>query len=131
MEKRLVLSVEDNDADFYFIKLALEDYAPDVEIIRCVDGQQAIEFFSHGDGSPLPDLLLLDRHLPHKDGFEVLSFLNSRGVTAKTSVVLFTSAATGSERAKALELGAREVVLKTPIVEEAIANLQRVFRNAA
>lgn len=124
-----MLSVEDCDADFYVIEMALHDCLPDLEILRASDGEEAIQLFERAKKSlseRLPDLVLLDRNLPRKDGFDVLAYLYDRNLTASIPVVMFTSAVTPPERRRALALGARSVITKPVNVDDLIARLKQV-----
>ena len=129
MSKEVVLSIEDNDADFYCIEMALHDWLPSLNIRRASDGEQAIELFEQVESSPassLPDLVLLDRNLPRVDGFQVLTYLFDRHLTAKVPVVMFTSAATPHDIRRAMQLGARDVVIKPGNLDDLVNRLRDV-----
>jgi DNA-binding response OmpR family regulator len=126
--KRRVMSVEDSDADFLVIRLALEECLPGLEVSRAADGEQAISMLREMMGSTLPDLIFLDRNLPRCSGFDVLRYLNSEGVTEQTPVVMFTSASTAGDRQQALDLGAREVIIKALDLDSLINSIKDVCR---
>ena len=128
MNEKLVLTVEDSDADYYCIEMALANFSPDLRIRRASDGEQAIELFE-GAQEPTeawPDLVLLDRHLPRRDGFDVLTYLNARNITAKVPVVMLTSVATPLDRQRALELGARDVIIKPVKLDDLTERIRQV-----
>ncbi|MXV61268.1 response regulator [Natronorubrum sp. JWXQ-INN-674] len=74
-----ILLVEDNPGDVRLIKEMLKEggLAPTVHVVT--DGADALAFL-HGSGdysdTPRPDAILLDLHLPRKDGEEVLAEMN-------------------------------------------------------
>jgi CheY-like chemotaxis protein len=129
MSKEVVLSIEDNDADFYCIEMALHDWLPSLNIRRAADGEQAIKLFEKIESTPatwLPDLVLLDRNLPRVDGFQVLTYLNDHQFTARVPVVMFTSAATPQDVRRAIQLGARDVVIKPANLDDLVQRLKQV-----
>jgi chemotaxis family two-component system response regulator Rcp1 len=66
-----LLLVEDNEADVVLMQEALREAGVEHELEVAYDGEQALAALR--DGSPLPDLVLLDLNLPRKDGREVLA----------------------------------------------------------
>ena len=59
-----------------------------------------------------PDILLLDLSMPNHDGFEALRDLRANGHSHNTRVIVLTAEASTDEVAKALDLGARGLVLR-------------------
>jgi len=60
-----------------------------------------------------PDVILLDLHMPHLDGYELLGQLRQR-ITPETflPIVVLTADATQGAKRRALDLGARDVLTK-------------------
>ena len=46
-----MLSVEDSDADFYVIEMALHSCLPDLNVVRASDGEEAIQLFEGAKNS--------------------------------------------------------------------------------
>ncbi len=70
-----MLLVEDNPADVFFVRTALEHEGIESEILIAQDGEKAIEFVEATDAdpsAPCPRLILLDLNLPRTSGTEVL-----------------------------------------------------------
>jgi putative two-component system response regulator len=59
-----------------------------------------------------PDLLMLDVHMPHLDGFEVMSQLQPLLAGDRIPILLLTGDATAEARRRALSLGARDFLNK-------------------
>jgi putative two-component system response regulator len=60
-----------------------------------------------------PDLVLLDLHMPHLSGFEVLAAIADQlGESVNLPVLVLTADATSDARRRALSLGARDFVTK-------------------
>jgi two-component system, cell cycle response regulator len=73
-----------------------------------------------------PDLVLLDLHMPEKDGFEVLATLKSDPELGAIPVVIVTALGDAESRARGIELGAEDYVTKPFRVFE----IQQRIRNS-
>ncbi len=107
----VMLSVEDNDADYYLIKMAVRETGLAIEMCRVSDGEQALAFLRRSPGhelSPRPDLILLDLNLPRKTGLEVLSDIRGSDSLRSIPVVVFTSSSLAIDKKTALALGAHD-----------------------
>jgi two-component system, chemotaxis family, response regulator Rcp1 len=115
MATRVLLSVEDNDTEYYIIKMALKELDIPVQLHRVVDGDQALWFLKKTHGyeiAPRPDLILPNVNLPKRDGFEILAEIRASEVLRSIPVIIFTSASFAAERKKALALGAEDYISK-------------------
>ncbi|GJF30374.1 response regulator [Kitasatospora sp. NE20-6] len=87
-----VLLVEDDLADAMLIEEALEEKAQR-EIVRVSNGQAALERLRE-QGTPLPDLIVLDLNMPRMSGRELLDVIKvDENLKSIPVVVLTTSAA--------------------------------------
>ena len=89
-----IVLAEDNPADVGLVRYALREHAIDCELRVISDGEEVVSFIDHLDVDskiPCPDLLLLDLHLPKRDGNEILKHLRSSERCGRTPVVVFTS----------------------------------------
>jgi CheY-like chemotaxis protein len=118
--------VEDDPADVELIRIAVEDCAVVIEVLR--DGASAVSFASAGefrDGA----LFLIDLNLPLCDGFEVLEALRtSRANGRHVEAIAMSSSVRASDRERALALGASDFFLKPGSVDDLTvlaAKLQR------
>jgi DNA-binding NarL/FixJ family response regulator len=86
---------------------ALLRLEPDMEIVtRCQDGDEAL----HAVHRHRPDVLILNLHMPHKDGLAVLQELHAKQLP--TRVVLLAAELSDTEALRALRLGVQGIVLK-------------------
>lgn len=106
----LVMSIEDNPASARLIEQLLSQRRS-VDLLATTRGDRGLELAR----AHHPDLILLDLHLPGKDGAAVLRELRSDPTTATTPVVVLTADTTvhDSDRLAGLDVTA---VLSKPIV---------------
>lgn len=113
--RKVVLSVEDDDAAYFLISSAFRDLSPDLELHRVEDGDAALEFLnrkgSYADARR-PSLILLDMNLPKLTGPEVLARMQGSDVLHDIPVVVFSSSKVEADRTKCLALGAKEYITK-------------------
>ena len=115
MSHRVLLAVEDDDAEYYVMKFAVEQTGIPIDLCRVKDGDEALSFLEKCNGfevAPRPDLILLNVNLPKISGLEVLERVRNSEVLRSIPVVMFTSSSLATERQKALALGARDFVSK-------------------
>jgi len=89
-----ILLAEDNPADVGLVRYTLTQHQVECELSVISDGDQVVSFINRLDGDsklPCPDLLLLDLHLPKRDGMEILKHLRSSERCSRTPVVILTS----------------------------------------
>jgi len=102
-----ILLVEDSADDADLMVEALKEGALDTRVTVVEDGVEAVDYLRRQGAyaaSPPPDLILLDLHLPRKNGHEVLADIKEDAVLRRIPVVVMTC----SENEKAI-LGAYEL----------------------
>jgi CheY-like chemotaxis protein len=105
MKSLEILLVEDDPGDILLVQQSLSEGAYPVHVRVATDGEQALEMLE--SGGLRPDLIILDLNIPKVPG---LLFLSRRH--SQIPVVVFTSSANPNEKARVLELGAKEFVRK-------------------
>jgi two-component system, response regulator len=118
MENKMILLVEDDADDEFFILRALKKHgiANRVSVVR--DGAEALDFlfctnaYAERDPSDLPELILLDIKLPKISGLEVLQHIRAKGGTSLVPVVMLTSSKEPEDRVKAYRAGANSYIQK-------------------
>lgn len=93
-----ILLVEDNLGDIRLTEEALKSGITDHRLSVCRNGEEALAFLlCEGiyDGSPRPDLILLDLNLPRKDGRDLLVDIKGDENLRTIPVVVMTTS--GSE----------------------------------
>lgn len=116
-----LLIVEDESEIVRFLKLELEHEGYQVE--SCADGASGLERAQTGAF----DLVLLDVMLPQLNGLEALRRLRK---TSAVPVILVTARDAVMEKVNGLDLGANDYITKPFHIEELLARIRMVLRNA-
>lgn len=121
-----VLLVEDDQADAYLIRRALAKDRRVGEVILAEDGVEALEMCEKRRF--VPDLAIVDLHMPRKDGLALLKDFATRGGSKFRSVVL-TSSRSNKDALRAAKVGAAEFITKPKTEAELAAVLDRAIGN--
>lgn len=120
-ETFLILLVEDNPADVYLVRKALEHEGSKFQLILMPDGAEALAFIRReGPYSerPVPDVAVLDLNLPKNEGAEVLESLRKSKDLSNVPVVIMTSTASVAERQRVERFGAERYITKPCDLDE-------------
>ncbi len=115
---KVVLLVEDNEADVLLTARAFQKHNIANEIVSVSDGAEALDYlFATGkyagrDAAMLPAVVLLDLNLPRIDGLEVLRRIREDSRTHLLPVVILTSSREDEDRLRGYSLGANAYVRK-------------------
>jgi DNA-binding response OmpR family regulator len=116
-----ILVVEDEAHITRTLRLYLEQAGYQVVIIS--DGALAMPAFRHEK----PDLVILDLHLPHVDGWEICRQIRREG---DTPIIMLTARSEESDKLIGLELGADDYVTKPFSPREVTARVRVVLRRS-
>jgi CheY-like chemotaxis protein len=119
---RVVLVVEDNELNFELVSALLERDGFLLHWAR--DGSQALAAIAM---YPL-DLLILDLHLPHISGLDVLRRVRSDTATRDLPVLVLTADAMAGTREAVIAAGASEYLTKPFDASAFRAAIDRVLR---
>jgi chemotaxis family two-component system response regulator Rcp1 len=100
---RQILLAEDNPADVFLVREALRRGEIECDLRVIADGEEAISFIDGVDADskrPGFDLLLLDMHLPRRDGEYILSHLRASERSSRTPVIVMTSSDSPADKRK-------------------------------
>lgn len=105
-----LLIIEDNHADVFLMKKALEEASISAEVTVCCDGEAAVRVLNSPEMQNPPDAIIIDLSLPRIQGVDVLRKILQRPGYASTPVMVFTSSPSPSDRHRVeLLTGARYV----------------------
>ena len=116
-----ILLVEDSPNDAELMVEALLESGLNVHVTGVADGEEALRYLRrqgpYGD-APRPDLILLDLHLPRRNGHEVLSDVKQDDTLRLIPVVLLTAFDTDEAISEAYERHANCCVRKPSDLDE-------------
>jgi len=114
-----ILLVEDNPDDAELTRRLLRRICLDRDIFLAADAEEALGCLGtlYGEGSALPDLILLDIKLPRLSGMELLERLKTSQEFRSIPVVMLTGSLVSEHIQKSYDLGAVTYLLK-PISED-------------
>jgi putative two-component system response regulator len=120
--------------------LIIDDEELNHRVLRRIlerDGFRNMETRSSGIGVEAlvkeyrPDLILLDLHMPHPDGYEILEMLAARvNGPGFIPVLVLTGDATSEAKRKALSLGARDFLAKPFDSTEALLRIRNLLETS-
>ena len=115
--------------------LYIEDNEPNVKVMEFVLGLRPEWRMMHAALANLglelahahvPDLILLDLHLPDRSGLDVLLALQRDAVTAHIPVVILTADASATQAHRLAEAGASRYLTKPLVLDEILATLDGI-----
>ena len=117
MTETIILHVEDDPDDAFFVRRAISKIDPGCKVHRLPDGEAAVKFLAsivESEDEQLGlDLLVLDIKLPGLDGFEVLSWVRRQRVFNLLPIVMLSGSVLETDRRPAKELGAVGYIVKS------------------
>lgn len=117
-----VLCIEDDPVSRDLLEALMEAF-PSLQLRLVADGRAGIRAALDA----MPDVILLDMHLPDISGLEVVRALNQHIAEGHCQVILITSDKLAIDIVKAMSLGAREYWLKPLSLDRLQGDLPRVL----
>jgi serine phosphatase RsbU (regulator of sigma subunit) len=123
-EKKIVLLVDDAPANIQIVNSILKDT---YRIRVATNGAKALEL---ANGTPLPDLVLLDIVMPEMDGYEVCTRLKAAPETRDIPVIFLTGQTETEDETRGFEVGAVDYIHKpfSPAIVKARVHTHLVLR---
>jgi CheY-like chemotaxis protein len=118
MSKAILLYVEDEADDVFFMRHALRAEGSPFAIESVGDGQAAISYllgrspYTDRTKHPFPQTVLLDLNLPLVPGFEVLEWIRKQPRMSQLPVIIFSSSGRPEDRERARTLQADHYLTK-------------------
>jgi PAS domain S-box-containing protein len=119
---RRALIVDDNDVNREVLLSLLRRW--DMDATAVGSGREAIGVLS---GTPLPDVVLLDMHMPEMDGLAVGAWIRAREDLKSVSVVVLSSGAMRGDAQRCREIGLDGYFPKPVVEQELHAALGELF----
>jgi CheY-like chemotaxis protein len=116
-----ILLAEDNPADAYLIREALNGRSLEFELDVVEDGEAALRFMESRDAevnAPCVDLLMVDLNLPRKSGLEILQRVKLSPKCGGIKVIVLSSSDSPADRAEAARLHADQYFCKPASLQD-------------
>jgi CheY-like chemotaxis protein len=124
-----ILLIEDNPADVRLVQEVLREAKVHHSLHLSQDGEEAMSYLRrekrYGD-APRPDLILLDLHLPGKDGYEVLAEIKADEDLKRIPVVVLTVSEAKKDILKSYQLHANCYITKPVDLEQFITVVESI-----
>lgn len=128
--KQIILLVDDSADDLELMRHAFQS-AKSLDLVQVArDGKEAVAYLS-GTGQyqdreqfPLPAVMLLDLNMPHMDGFEVLTWLQTQPALKRLMVIVLSASRQPVDVAQAYDLGAKGFLVKPGKFDDLITMLR-------
>ncbi len=138
--QKVILIAEDNKADQVFIQRVFNQTGIHCRIFIVNDGIEAMEFlrregkYKDANGSPKPDLVLLDVKMPRRRGIEVLKELKGDPALKSLPVIMLTTSNLESDITESYNFGTNAFITKPVGFDrfiDMIESLKRFWLQAA
>lgn len=129
-----ILVVEDSDEDFEALSWAVRKLEITQPMIRCVDGEDALEYlfrrgrYADPGAAPRPALILLDLNLTVADGCEVLEQIKGDERLKTIPAVVWTTSNDPSDVNRCYRGGANSYLLKPVDMQTFLGELEALTR---
>ncbi len=107
-----IVIIEDDQADVFLVKLALEECAIDYTLTWFRSGLDAVRALCGpfaAQNTVCPEIILLDLNTPRSDGFEILEKLQQTPRLAQVPIGILTSSRAPADHARATAHGVRYI----------------------
>ena len=121
-----VLVVEDNEMNMQLVEYLLEESG--FQILKASSGEEALALAAAGE---VPDLVLMDIHLPGMDGVAVVEQLKENPRTTRVPVIALTAHAMRGDRDRFLEAGCDGYISKPIDVGSFVSSIRRYLPGTA
>ena len=122
-ERHVILVVEDNEDDAFFMRRALRGVVGPIEPHFVNNGRAALDYlrgvggFADRVANPFPTVTFLDLKMPFMHGLEVLATIRQDHTLKGIRVYVLTSSDEDRDRQRAQELGVSGYLVKPPTPE--------------
>jgi two-component system response regulator len=116
--------VEDNPADVYLVRKALEERGIAFELTCFENGEEALNSLSRQERNQ-PDIILLDLNLPMTEGVEVLRRIRSMPELVNVPIAILTSSASPADIHRTELLGVARYISKPIALDDFLREVGR------
>lgn len=123
-----ILLVEDNAAEAFLVRHALERWKTPYKLHVVSSAEEALDFINHRNGhndAPQPHLTLLDLNLPKEPGFVVLEAIKNDPMLRRIAVIVLSTSVSRSDVQRAVASHTNAYIQKP----SDLAGVERLFAN--
>lgn len=126
----LIYVVDDDHDEHYLLQSVFSRYHKDC-VLRCFsNGAELITHLTHCLDGRLPDMILLDLHMPLLNGYEVLQLIKNNGDWQGIPVVIRTLSENDTDIHRCHDLGSHAFLIKTHSYQQ-LTNSVKAMRHRA
>ena len=126
LAERLILIIDDNPGDLRLLREILREIDVPCRLETAGSTVQAFDFLQRA-GAPLPDLVLLDLHLPGQSGLQLLEQMKADPRLKRIPVAVASTSAAAPDIAAAYDRHANCYLVKPINLEDFMAKLRLVL----
>jgi CheY-like chemotaxis protein len=127
-----IVVIEDNPADVFLIRLALEENGVPCEMTLFNNGEEALRVLCPPEGGEesvfVPDAILLDLNTPRSDGFSVLARLRQTSRLAEVPIAIITSSQATTDRDRIARLGGIRYIPKPSHLDAFLSTVSKAVK---
>lgn len=117
----ILLLVEDNRADVFLVRRAIEFHHVPVRVVVAQDGEEALQYLERAAAGPdgaRPGVVLMDINLPKRSGIEILEKVRESPRYQAVPVIMVTTSGDDDDREESARLGATRYFQKPSSYQE-------------
>jgi len=120
-----LLLIDDDRLEAMFVKRTLRELGIANELVHKTNGEEALDYLLR-ESCALPCVILLDLNMPKMNGFEFLGQAKALSALEHIPVFVVTTSASELDKARCLELGAKDYIVKTLDLEQFRQDIDRI-----
>lgn len=121
-----ILLVEDDDVDVIITQRAFNELKVTNQLVRKVDGKDALEYL-RDDGNSKPCVILLDLNMPRMNGFEFLKIVKADDVLKRIPVVVLTTSTEEQNVIEGFSLGIAGYIVKSVNYKQFVEAMRTLY----
>lgn len=127
---RLIVVVEDNQDDLFFLERALKAIPQAPELVTCRDGVDAITLLHQlkEKGESMPVAIVTDLKMPMKSGFDLLQWRREHDWARAIPMVVLSSSSLELDQKRASALGATAYYVKPENISRLSGTLSEIVK---
>jgi CheY-like chemotaxis protein len=121
-EKKKILMIDDDEIQH---KIAENMLCDKYQLFMAKSGEEALNYLYNK--SFIPNLILLDIHMPEMDGWEVFNRIRAISLLKNVPIVFLTAVSESSEEKRAFDLGADDFITKPYQRENLLSRIEKLM----